>query len=293
MPKITLQGLPIAVKVLFTSFLLTIGFAYIFALLLLIFSPCVTASEGKQFHDPVSSLRIAAAEELINGRAIIRKMDLLMRGDTIIGTYEMTITDPNWERTLRLTAWENRKEKKTFIRILSPPKEEGIGTLKIGFEMWNYLPKVERIIKVPPSMMMQSWMGSDFTNDDLVKESSIVEDYLHRLVGEVKLNGYEAYHVEAVPKPDAPVVWDKIHYWVRKGDYIPLRQEFYSEKGELIRVMTFSDIKKMGGRVIPTFWRMVPVKKEGKQTTLRIVDAEFNRPIDAEIFTLRNLRRVR
>ena len=249
-------------------------------LLLLIFSP-------------LSSSKIAAAEELIDGREIIRKMDLLMRGDTITGTYEMTITDPNWERVLRLRAWENRKEKKTFIRILSPPKEEGIGTLKIGFEMWNYLPKVERIIKVPPSMMMQSWMGSDFTNDDLVKESSIVEDYLHRIIAEVKLDGFNAYKIEALPKPDAPVVWYRILYWVRKGDYMPLREEFYSGKGELIRVMTFSDIRDMDGRVIPTLWMMKSLKKEGRQTTLRIEDAKFNRPISEEIFTLQNLKRVK
>ncbi len=235
----------------------------------------------------------ATAEEIDSGREIIRRMDTLMRGDTSAGIYEMTVRDPNWERTLRLKVWEKRKEKKTFIRILSPPKEEGIGTLKIGFEMWNYLPKVEKTIKVPPSMMMQAWMGSDFTNDDLVKESSIVEDYLHRLTGEVKMDGFDAYRIEAVPKPDAPVVWDKILYWVRKGDYVPLRQEFYSERGELIRVMTFSEIKETGGRVIPTLWRMRPVKKEGKETVLRIIDVEFNKSIDEDVFTLRNLTRVR
>lgn len=158
---------------------------------------------------------------------------------------------------------------------------------KIGFEMWNYLPRVEKVIKVPPSMMMQAWMGSDFTNDDLVKESSIVEDYDHRMTGEVKVDGVDAYKVEATPKPDAPVVWDKILYWIRKRDYVPLMQEFYSEKGELIRVMTFSDIREMGGRVIPTFWRMRPVKKEGRETTLRIIEVEYNRPIGDEIFTLK------
>jgi len=235
----------------------------------------------------------ATAEEVGSGREIIRRMDTLMRGDTSAGIYEMTVRDPNWERTLRLRVWEKGREKKTFIRILSPPKEEGIGTLKIGFEMWNYLPKVEKTIKVPPSMMMQAWMGSDFTNDDLVKESSIVEDYVHRVIREVKIEGFDAYQIEAVPRPDAPVVWDKILYWVRKGDYVPLRQEFYSEKGELIRVMTFSEIKAMGGRVIPTLWQMRPIKKPGRETTLRVIAVEFNQPIDDEIFTLRNLMRVR
>jgi outer membrane lipoprotein-sorting protein len=233
------------------------------------------------------------AEELIDGKEIIRRMDELIRGETGMGIYEMTIKDPRWERTLKLRVWETRKDKKTFIRILSPPKEKGIGTLKIGLEMWNYLPRVERTIKIPPSMMMQPWMGSDFTNDDLVKESSIVEDYIHRVIGKEKMDGFDAYHVEALPKPDAPVVWGKILYWVRVEDFIPLRQEFYSEKEELIRVMTFSEIKEIGGRVLPTHWQMVPVKKKGRMTSLHIIEVEFDVPIPEEIFTLRNLKRVR
>lgn len=244
----------------------------------------------------VSLLTLVApirAEEVVDAKEIIRKMDTLMRGNAMSGVYEMTITDPNWERTLKLKAWESRREKKTFIRVLSPPKEEGIGTLKIGYEMWNYLPKIEKVIKVPPSMMMQAWMGSDFTNDDLVKESSIVEDYDHKVIGEARVEGFDVYQIEALPRPDAPVVWDKILYWIRKRDNVPLREEFYSEKGELVRVMTFSEIREMGGRVIPTFWKMRPVKKEGKQTTLRIIDVEFNKPLDDEVFTLRNLKKVR
>jgi outer membrane lipoprotein-sorting protein len=232
-------------------------------------------------------------EEPVDGKEVIRRMDVLMRGETGKGLYEMTIKDPRWERTLKLRAWEARKGKKTFIRILSPPKEEGIGTLKIGVEMWNYLPRVERTIKIPPSMMMQPWMGSDFTNDDLVKESSIVEDYVHKVMGKEKIDGFDAYHVEAVAKPDAPVVWGKILYWVRVEDFIPLREEFYSEKGELIRVMSFSDIKEIGGRVLPTFWKMVPVKKKDRMTTFRLIEVEFDIPIPDEIFTLRNLKRIR
>ncbi len=231
--------------------------------------------------------------QTIDGKEIIRRMEHLMRGDTSVGLYEMTIKDPNWTRTLRLKVWDDRKGKRTFIRILSPPKERGIGTLKIGYEMWDYLPKVERIIKIPPSMMMQPWMGSDFTNDDLVKESSIVEDYFHRVVGEEEVEGFPAYKVEALPKPDAPVVWDRILYWVRKGDFVPLREEFYSEKGELIRVMTFSEIREMGGRTIPTLWRMKPMKKRGRETILRILEVRFNVSIPDSIFTLRNLKNVR
>lgn len=235
----------------------------------------------------------ANSDEPVNARDIISEMERLLRGDTLVGSYEMTIKDPKWTRTLKLDLWEDRAGKKTFVRILSPVKEKGMGTLRIGLEMWNYLPRVERIIKIPPSMMMQSWMGSDFTNEDLVKESSIVEDYDHRLLDIVELEGHRAYRLEAVPTPDAPVVWDKIIYWIRVGDYIPLREEFYSEKGEIVRVLTFSDIREMGGRTIPTFMRMVSVKKKNKETTLRTLSVEFNVPIDDSVFTLRNLKRVK
>lgn len=229
----------------------------------------------------------------LNAREITKRMDLLLRGDTNYGLYEMRITDPNWTRSLRLRSWEKRTDKKSFIRILSPRKEKGVGTLRINTEMWNYLPRVERIIKIPPSMMMQSWMGSDFTNDDLVKESSIVEDYFHRVLGEEKLRGFDTYRVELLPKPDAPVVWGKIILWIKKGDYIPLRQEYYTERGDLVRVLVFSDIKELGGRIIPAHWEMHNLRKKGKRTVLRILEITFNLPIPDSVFTLRNLKKVR
>ena len=233
------------------------------------------------------------SQENIDAKEIIRRMDLLLRGDTSFGIYEMTITDPNWKRSLKLKVWEVSKDKKTFIRILSPHKEKGIGTLKIKNEMWNYLPRVERIIKIPPSMMMQSWMGSDFTNDDLVKESSIIDDYFHKVLREERFKGFDAYRVELLPKPDAPVVWGKIVTMVRKGDFVPLQHEFFNERGELIRVMTFSDIRKVGGRTLPTYWEMVPLKKKGKKTALKLIDIKFDLPLKRSIFTMKNLKKVR
>ncbi len=227
----------------------------------------------------------------ITGKEIAKKMDDLLRGDTTHGTYEMKITDPKWQRTLTMESWEVRKDKKSFIRILSPAKEKGIGTLKIDTEMWNYLPRVERTIKIPPSMMMNSWMGSDFTNDDLVKESSIVDDYEHTLLDTTTIQNYKSYKVEAIPHEDTPVVWGKIISWVRTSDYIPLRQEFYDEKGELFRVLSFNNIKKIGDRYFPTHWEMIPLKKKGKKTEITIINIEFDKPISENIFTLRNLKK--
>lgn len=228
--------------------------------------------------------------EELTAKDIIEKVEQIMRGDSAHCIMEMTIVNPRWTRTLRMESWESGR-KRTLVRILSPKKEEGIGSLKIDFQMWNYLPRVERVIKIPPSMMMSSWMGSDFTNDDLVKESSIVEDYTHELTAIVDLAGAEAYRVEAMPKPDAPVVWGKLVFFVRVGDFVPLRQEYFSESGELVRRLAFSGIRKVGSRLLPTRWEMVPLNKEGKKTVVKLVDIEFDIPLEDDIFTLRNLKK--
>jgi outer membrane lipoprotein-sorting protein len=225
----------------------------------------------------------------LTGKEIIKRMDSLLWGQSSYGNFELQIETQRWKRTLELRAWE-KDRKKTFIRILGPAKEKGIATLRIEYEMWNYLPAVEKTIKVPPSMMFQPWMGSDFTNDDIVKESSIVEDYEHEILGIEDIDGADAYKIESLPKPEAPVVWGKIIYWVRKKDFVPLKKEFYSEKGERIRVLSFSEVKNMGGRTIPTVWEMKPLKKEGKRTVFKINEISYDIPIDDNIFSLENLR---
>jgi outer membrane lipoprotein-sorting protein len=143
-----------------------------------------------------------------DGRELVERVETLLWGKTLQGEFEMTIATPRWQRTLALRAWMERP-KRSFIRILAPAKEKGIGSLRIGAEMWNYLPNIERTIKIPPSMMLQPWMGSDFTNDDLVKQSSAVDDYTQRILRTETADGAAAYVVEALPRPDAAVVWGR------------------------------------------------------------------------------------
>ncbi|OGA72122.1 MAG: outer membrane lipoprotein-sorting protein [Betaproteobacteria bacterium RIFCSPLOWO2_12_FULL_65_14] len=231
----------------------------------------------------------AAAQEPA-AREILDRVENLLWGKTVQGEYEMTITTPRWQRTLALRAWMERP-RRSFIRILAPAKEKGIGSLRIGAEMWNYLPNVERTIKIPPSMMLQPWMGSDFTNDDLVKSSSLIDDYTHKILREEAAGGAPAYVLELIPKPDAAVVWGKILYWVRKSDSIPLKEEFYDERGALVRVMTFSEIRPVGGRTIPTKWEIRPSDKPGNSTTILVKSAVYDRPVDPEVFTQRNLQK--
>jgi outer membrane lipoprotein-sorting protein len=223
------------------------------------------------------------------GREVVEKVESLLWANTMQGEFDMRIVTPRWERTLSLRIWMDRP-KRSFVRVLAPAKEAGIGSLRIGNEMWNYLPAVERTIKIPPSMMLQPWMGSDFTNDDLVKQSSAIDDYSQKVLGQETVDGQPLYKVEALPKPDAAVVWGRIVYWVRR-DFIPVKQEYFSDRGELVRVMSFGDVRAVGGRTIPTRWEMKPLSKPGNSTTILVKDATYNVRVDEEIFTQRNLQK--
>ena len=221
---------------------------------------------------------------------VIDRAENALWGKTLQAQLTMTVTTPRWTRTLELAAWIERP-RRSFIRILSPAKEAGIGSLRIGDEMWNYLPAVERTIKVPPSMMLQPWMGSDFTNDDLVKESSLLNDYVHRFIAEATHGDDSTYVVESIPKPDAAVVWGRIVMHVRRAGFLPRLEEFYDERGTLVRVMTFSEIRTLGGRAIPTKWEMRPTVRPGHVTTVVLTRAAYDQPIASDVFTQRTLEK--
>lgn len=222
---------------------------------------------------------------------IVDRVDRLYRSRTSLGELEMSIVTENWRRTLRME-YASEGLEKTFINITHPKKEEGIATLRMGSEMWNYFPKIDKVMKVPPSMMMSSWMGSDFTNDDLVKESSMLRDYDYRLVSPPGADP-GLYHVELTPKKDIPIVWGKIIMTVRKDDYIPVREEYFDEKGTKMRVMDFREITDFGGRSIPAVIELTPLNKEGRKTVIRYIDIRFDVELGDGVFTLRNLRRRR
>ncbi|MDP3979876.1 MAG: outer membrane lipoprotein-sorting protein [Chlamydiota bacterium] len=240
---------------------------------------------------PLSGNTVCYGSEL-TAKEIVKKSQDLVRGETNYGVYELTVKTPDWERTLTMEGWDKRPDY-MFLRIINPPKEAGTTFLRIGTNMWQYIPKVERVIKFPPSMMMQSWMGSDFNNDDLVKESSMINDYHHRVIRKDMEDGEEFYEIELLPKPDAPVVWGKIIYRVRIQDFVPLKEEFYSEKGVLKRVMHYKEIRLMDDRNIPTVIEVKSLSKPGNVTVLHITAMQFNESFDENIFTMRNLKNQR
>lgn len=220
--------------------------------------------------------------------AIVKKIDDLYRSTSSEALIEMEIITPHWQRTLKMDALSMGLEK-TFIRILEPKKERGIATLRIGNEMWNFLPNTNKVIKIPPSMMMSSWMGSDFTNDDLVKEFTFLESYHFDLTTPENPQPGTTY-IKCIPKEGLPIVWGYIIIAVREEDTMPLWQKYFDEKGKLMREMSFREVKLFGNRRIPSILELIPTTKAGHKTVLRYIEAKFDLAIDEDIFTLRNLR---
>jgi len=222
---------------------------------------------------------------------IVRDIDRLFRSESSRGSLEMHIVTPDWERTLEMEVWTAGTDR-TFIRINAPRKERGVSTLRIHNEMWNYLPNVNKVIKVPPSMMTSSWMGSDFTNDDIVSEISFVDDYDHTLA-RVDAPADSLVYIRSVPHDGVPVVWAEVVTAVRAHGHLPVWERYYDEKGRLMRTMRFTSPRTFGSRTIPTVIELVPENEAGRRTVMRYVDIVFDGPVDENIFSLRNLRSPR
>jgi outer membrane lipoprotein-sorting protein len=235
---------------------------------------------------------LEAQEADLSATEIVRRADQKMRGETSQSQTTMTIVRPDWSRTLSIKSWM-KGEEYALIRITAPPREAEQAFLKRGSEIWHWVPSVDRVIKIPPSMMSQSWMGSDFTNDDLVKEASIVSDYNHELAGTDTIRGHETWVIDMTPKPDAPVVWGKVKMWIAKGSFIQLRIEQYDEDGELVQTQELSEIETMDGREVPTKIEVGPEDEEGHRTVLNTSEMEFNEQIADRFFSLQNLKRQR
>ncbi len=221
---------------------------------------------------------------------IIKKAEEMVKGETSTGTFTMTVVNPDFKRTVVMESWWVGNDKALII-IKSPAKEAGNKTLKIKNEMWNYLKNTETTIKIPPSMMLQSWNGSDLTNDDLVRESNLVDDYNIKFLFEEKIQGEDCWKIELKPKPTAPVVWGTIYYWVRKTDYLPALIQHFDEKGNLYRTMSFRDYKIMDKRKIPTKWTITNHKKPGHYTEFIYNDVKFNVNIPDKIFSFKEFEK--
>lgn len=224
---------------------------------------------------------------------IIRKADERWNGEKSSESYmTMTIVRPTWERTVEFKNWTMGNDYAMTL-IMAPAKEKGQAFLKRGTEMWNWMPSISRMIKLPPSMMADGWMGSDYTNDDILKESSIVKDFEHKLLGKETIEGSECWKIELVPHEEAAVVWGKIIKWISIDEYNQMKSEYYDEDEYLMKTEFSYDVKVMDGRRIPTRIEIIPADKNNQKTIIVLNNMKFNIPIEESFFSQQNMRRVR
>lgn len=224
---------------------------------------------------------------------IIRRADEKMQGEkTSQSTMTMTIVRPTWQREITFKNWTLGREHSLAL-VTAPAKEKGQSFLKRKNEMWNWNPTINRLIKLPPSMMSQGWMGSDFSNDDLLKESSIVVDYTHEIIAEEAVDGRACYKIELTPLEDAAVVWGRIIKWISKEEYLQMKSEYYDEDDYLIKTELAYDIKIMDGRLIPSRFELIPEEEEGQKTVVVMDEIRFNIPIPESFFSQQNMKKVR
>lgn len=223
---------------------------------------------------------------------IVRQSEENVRGTQSTSTLEIRTVRPSWERTMVAKTWSKGLDQ-NLILVTEPARDKGTVFLKRDKEIWNYVPTIERSVKLPPSMMMQSWMGTDFSNDDLVNESSTLVDYDHEITGETTIEGLDCWIITFTPKPEAPVVWGKIINYISKVDYLQLKGEFYDEDGYLINTMQGFDVKDLNGRKLPTRIRMTPAEEDGHYTEMIYRDLDFNAKLSDTFFSIQNMKRLR
>lgn len=225
-------------------------------------------------------------------KEIVAKADKKFRGETSTGEMKMTIVRPTWQREVQMKNW-SKGDDYSLILITAPARDKGSAFLKREKEIWNWQPSIDRVIKMPPSMMMQSWMGSDFSNDDLVRQSSVVEDYEHTLLESETIEDRDCYQIEMIPKEEAAVVWGKVKIWIDKAEYLQLKTEFYDEDGYLAHTIHGKGIKKLGGKLLTSIMEVIPADEEGHKTIIEYLSLEFDQPIKDQFFSVQSLKRVR
>lgn len=232
------------------------------------------------------------AQENLTALEIVKKADEKVRGKTNHSVMDMEIIRPTWKRSLSMKGW-GRGLDFSMTYITAPARDKGQVFMKRKTEMWNWMPSIGRMIKIPASMMSQGWMGSDYTNDDILKESSIVVDYNHSIEKFEVIEGLECYKIEMIPKEDAAVTWSKVYKWITKDEFIQIRSEYYDEDDELVKSDFAYDFKRMDGRLIPSRIEIVPADEPGKKTVVYIREIHFDIDLPESYFSQQNMKRIR
>jgi outer membrane lipoprotein-sorting protein len=237
----------------------------------------------------LSLAQIADAAPDQQARENVDKVARLFTSQSSIATVEMQITKPDFQRTISMQFW-SVGESKILVRIRQPQEDAGTAILKVGDKAWMYLPKANRTVEMPPSMMMTSWMGSDFTLNDLVNQSRLTDDYAVATTFEGQRDGVTVAEYTLTPKPAAAVVWGKIVLEIRAADLMPIWQHYYDEDGKLVRELSFSNYAYVTGRLTPMHLTMRPLNPVGEQTTIIYDNIAFDAAISEDIFSLKNLK---
>jgi outer membrane lipoprotein-sorting protein len=238
-------------------------------------------------------ISFALSAQQLSATDIIRKADEKFNGEkSSMMIMTMTIIRPTWQRSIEFKNWSLGHDYALTL-ITAPAKDLGQTFLKRGTEMWNWNPTINRLIKLPPSIMSQGWMGSDYTNDDILKESSVVNDYTHEIIGEEIIAGRDCFKIKMVAKENAAVIWGHQIRWVDKKEFLVLKAELFDEDGVLVRTETGSDIKSMDGRVIQTRLELLPSSEPGNKTVVVIKDMKFNIPIKESYFSQQNMKNIK
>jgi outer membrane lipoprotein-sorting protein len=236
---------------------------------------------------------VSLTAQSLSATDIVRKADEKFNGEkSSMMVMTMTIIRPAWQRTVEFKNWTLGRDYALTL-ITSPAKDAGQTFLKRATEMWNWNPSINRLIKLPPSMMSQGWMGSDYTNDDILKESSVVNDYTHEITGVEIINGRECFKIKMVAKEDAAIVWGHQTRWIDKKEFLVLKAELFDEDGVLVRTEIGSEIKKMDGRTIQTLMELLPADEPGNKTIVKIIDIKFNVQLEESFFSQQNMKNIR
>lgn len=234
---------------------------------------------------------LSAATDTPDARQLVKAAMEHWRGTNSYSEMTMTIHRPDWQRSMSMRAW-SEGDKLSLVRVIRPKKDAGNGTLLKDNDMWTYSPKINRIIKIPSSMMSQGWMGSDFSNKDISKSTDILDQYDHNLIATTQQDGHTVYTIEAIPHEDAAIVWGK-EVLVIRDDFVMLEEQYWDQDGELIKVMKAHDVVEMGGRQVARVIRMGKLETPDEWTEMTVSEIEFNIDLPAGIFTLSNLRNPR
>jgi len=256
--------------------------------------PIISAVPARLLALGLSALLLVVGKpaQAISVAELVHHIDRLWHGETSQATMTMTVKTQRYQREMQLEAWSLGKDY-SLVVIERPIKDRGIATLKVEANIWNYLPKIDRVTKIPSSMMSGSWMGSHFTNDDLVRESYFEDDYQSRITFEGERDNRAIYELTAIPRPEAPVVWGRVVMEIDQETLAPVSARYFDEAGELVRTMTFDQIKRIDERFVPMRLTLQPEDKPSESTVITYQDIAFGVPIERTFFSLQNLERRR